>query len=230
MTTSSHSNLANHVIVRHLKRQDYAMMWHAMKKFTDARTNETPDEIWVLQHNAVFTQGQNGKAENILNPTTIPIVKSDRGGQVTYHAPGQLIIYTLLDVKRKKWNIRELISHLEQSVIQFLAAQNISAASKCKAPGIYVNEKKICSLGLRIRRGCSYHGLALNVDMDLRPFSDINPCGFPLLKMTQLADLSIPLNIQEVASQLLEYLTVNLGYNSRQILSEFSDGIETSNA
>jgi lipoyl(octanoyl) transferase len=223
------TNPANQIYVRHLPLQDYTATWQAMKKFTDARTDETPDELWIVQHPAVFTQGQNGKAEHILNPTTIPIVKSDRGGQVTYHAPGQLIIYTLLDVKRKKWNIRELISHLEQSVIQFLAAQNIQAAAKCKAPGIYVNEKKICSLGLRIRRGCSYHGLALNVDMDLQPFSDINPCGFPQLEMTQLADLSIPLNVQEAASQLLEYLTVNLGYNNRQILSEFSDGIKTSN-
>ncbi len=162
----------------------------------------TADEIWLLEHPPVFTQGQNGKPEHVLNPGVIPIVQSDRGGQITYHGPGQLVIYTLIDVKRKKLNVRQLVTLLEQSVIQLLAKYQIQAYAECKAPGIYVNEKKICSVGLRIRRGCSYHGLALNIDMNLEPFSRINPCGFADLHMVQFTDLAGPQNMQDIGHQL----------------------------
>jgi lipoyl(octanoyl) transferase len=213
--------LSNSVLIRSFSSpQDYHVCWQAMKDFTNQRTEETPDEIWLLQHHPVFTQGQNGKAEHVLNPGAIPIVQSDRGGQVTYHGPGQLIIYTLIDVKRKKLNVRELVTLLEQSVIQLLAKYEIEAAAQCKAPGVYVNKRKICSIGLRIRRGCSYHGLALNIDMDLGPFSRINPCGFEGLEMVQLKDLNTQLGIQHTGLELIEYLTSNLGYNSQHIKAE----------
>jgi lipoyl(octanoyl) transferase len=222
--------MTTHVIVRHLPELEYTQAWRAMKNFTNSRDDTTADEIWLLQHAPVYTQGQNGKAENILKPCSIPIVKSDRGGQVTYHAPGQLIVYTLIDVKRKKWNIRQLVSLLEESVLQWLASRAIPARARCDAPGVYVQEKKICSVGLRIRRGCSYHGLALNVEMDLQPFLNINPCGFAALEMTQVAALAGPQNIQTVAEELLEYLLTNLGYNSRLITSELSYGTESLHA
>jgi lipoyl(octanoyl) transferase len=219
--------MTTHVIVRRLPVLAYAQTWQAMKNFTNSRDADTSDEIWLLQHEPVYTQGQNGKCENILKTTKIPIVKSDRGGQVTYHGPGQLIVYTLLDVKRKKWNVRQLVSLLEESVVHWLASHAIVAAARCDAPGVYVQEKKICSVGLRIRRGCSYHGLALNVDMDLRPFLNINPCGFAALEMTQVADLAERQTIQTVSGELLEYLLTNLGYNSRLITAELSHGTES---
>ncbi len=215
------------VIVRQLPLQPYAQTWQAMKNFTDSRDADTPDEIWLLQHAPVYTQGQNGKSENILKITDIPIIKSDRGGQVTYHGPGQLMVYTLFDVKRKKWNVRQLVSRLETAVVQWLASHAIAAAARCDAPGVYVQEKKICSVGLRIRRGCSYHGLALNVDMDLRPFLNINPCGFKALAMTQVVDIMGPQSIRTVSLELLEYLLINLGYNSRLITAELSHGTES---
>jgi lipoyl(octanoyl) transferase len=221
--------MTTHVIVRELPELPYLKAWQDMKNFTDSRDETTPDEIWLLQHAPVYTQGQNGKPENILKSSAIPIVKSDRGGQVTYHGPGQLIVYTLIDVKRKKWNVRQLVSLLEESVIQWLASRSVSARARCDAPGIYVQEKKICSVGLRIRRGCSYHGLALNVDMDLQPFLNINPCGFEALEMTQVTDVlkNQPQKIHTVAAELLEYLITNLGYNTRLITPELSHGTES---
>jgi lipoyl(octanoyl) transferase len=212
---------ADSVVIRYFDgQQDYAACWQAMKNFTDTRRPDTLDEIWALEHSPIFTQGQNGKPEHILQAGDIPILQTDRGGQVTYHGPGQLTIYTLIDIKRKKLNVREFVTHLEQSVIQLLAAKKITALTKCKAPGVYVEEQKICSLGLRIRRGCSYHGLALNVDMDLSPFSRINPCGFNNLQMTQLSDLLPTPTLSQVRNQLIEYLAGNFGYTKRQIILE----------
>jgi lipoyl(octanoyl) transferase len=217
-------NIENTVIVRLLGQQDYLACWQAMKNFTDHRSAETADEIWLLEHPAVFTQGQSGKAEHILNPGTIPVIPIDRGGQVTYHGPGQLVAYTLVDIKRKKINIRELVTSLEQAVIALLADNDIPAAAKREAPGVYVGNKKICSIGLRIRRGCAYHGLALNVDMDLTPFTCINPCGFPQLQMTQLAEMKGPQAFTDIARALSKCLAIELGYTNRLIKTEPHDG------
>ena len=223
--------MINHsVIIRFMGSQPYLSCWQAMRDFTNQRNDDTLDEIWVVEHPPVFTQGQNGKAEHVLQPGTIPVIQTDRGGQITYHGPGQLVVYTLIDVKRKKLTIRELVTHLEQSVIQLLASFKIIATTDCKAPGVYVDHKKICSVGLRIRRGCSYHGLAFNVQMDLEPFSRINPCGYAALEMTQLADLLPRPAVNDTANiaplpdgcgsdvishQLIEYLALNLGYTDR---------------
>jgi lipoyl(octanoyl) transferase len=206
--------IANTVIIRWLGQQDYSTCWQAMQQFTQRRDEQTIDELWLLEHHPVFTQGQNGKPEHILDPGTIPIVQTDRGGQVTYHGPGQLMVYTLIDIQRKKLNVRELVTHLEQSVIDLLMSQGIQAFSQRKAPGVYVNEKKICSVGLRIRRGCAYHGIAFNVHMDLTPFTRINPCGFTSLKMTQLSALGSLKKTQETGHQLTNYLIKNLGYTT----------------
>lgn len=208
------------VIIRTLGKQDYATTWQAMKDFTNQRTEDTQDELWLVEHPPVFTQGQSGKPEHILSLSEIPIIPIDRGGQVTYHGPGQAVLYTLVDVKRKKLNIRQLVTILEQSVIQFLATQDITATAKCTAPGVYVDEKKICSIGLRIRRGCAYHGLAFNVDMDLSPFQQINPCGYPGLSMTQLSDFKGPQDFSSVCMQLAGYLEKNLGYTKHLIQAE----------
>ena len=205
---------ANAVTVRWLGSQDYQLCWQAMRDFTQSRDETTADEIWLLEHPPVFTQGQNGQPEHVINPGNIPIVKSDRGGQVTYHGPGQLMIYTLIDLKRKKFNVRELVSHLEQSVIDFLQSYNITAIAKQDAPGVYVDHKKICSIGLRIRKGCSYHGIAFNVSLDLEPFTRINPCGFAELKMTQFSELSGSRDTLETGRGLVKYLIKNLGYTS----------------
>jgi lipoyl(octanoyl) transferase len=204
----------NTLNVRYLGQQDYATCWQAMREFTDTRDEQTLDEIWLLEHAPVFTQGQNGKAENVLNAGTIPIIQTDRGGQVTYHGPGQLMLYLLVDLRRKHLNVRGLVTILEQSVIDLLAAYQINAAAKKEAPGVYVDSKKICSIGLRIRRGCSYHGIAFNVDMDLEPFNRINPCGFSGLQMTQFAELGGLASIEESGRQIVNYLMKTLGYTS----------------
>jgi lipoyl(octanoyl) transferase len=205
---------ANHLNLRWLGQQDYQACWQAMRQFTDARTAATDDEIWLLEHPPVFTQGQSGKPEHILNPGHIPIVQTDRGGQVTYHGPGQLMVYLLADLKRKSVNVRELVTLLEQSVIDLLASHGIHAQAKRDAPGVYVSGKKICSIGLRIRRGFSYHGIAFNISMNLEPFSRINPCGFSGLQMTQLAELGGPADVKTAGMQLMQYLTKNLGYTT----------------
>lgn len=202
----------NLVTIRWLGRQDYLSSWEAMQQFTNHRDEQTVDEIWLLEHDPVFTQGQNGKPEHVLDAGNIPIVATDRGGQVTYHGPGQLMVYMLIDLKRKKLNVRTLVSLLEQSVIDLLAAHQIQAVAKQDAPGVYVDGKKICSIGLRIRRGCSYHGIAFNINMSLAPFKQINPCGFADLKMTQLAELIGPCDVLETGEQLVTYLIKNLGY------------------
>lgn len=194
--------------------QDYLHCWQTMQQFTNTRNEETADEIWLLEHSPIFTQGQNGKPEHVLNPGEIPVIQTDRGGQVTYHGPGQLMVYTLIDLKRKKFNVRELVTLLEQTMVEFLAAHQITAIAKPDAPGVYVDGNKICSIGLRIRRGCSYHGIAFNVAMNLEPFTRINPCGFSQLKMTQFSDLGGLQNPLESGRKLINYLMKNLRYTT----------------
>jgi len=195
----------NTIIIRYLHQQDYLSCWQAMQTFTNERKEDTLDEIWLLEHPPVFTQGQNGKAEHVLDPGSIPIIQSDRGGQITYHGPGQLMVYTLIDLKRKKLTVRELVTRLEQSVSDFLAAHGIQGLAKRDAPGVYVKDEKICSIGLRVRRGCSYHGIAFNIEMDLAPFDQIHPCGFKYLKMTQLSAYLGHCDILETGRQLANY-------------------------
>jgi len=177
------------ILIRNLGLQPYDPISRAMHEFTDARDETTPDEIWLVEHHPVFTQGQAGKAEHVLAPGDIPVIQSDRGGQVTYHGPGQQVMYVLINLKRRKVGVRELVTLLENTVINTLATLGIDAQARADAPGVYVQGKKICSLGLRIRKGCSFHGLALNIDMDLAPFMRINPCGYAGMEMTQVSQL-----------------------------------------
>lgn len=190
--------------------QDYNDTWQDMRQFTDNRDVNTEDEIWVLEHLPVFTLGFNGKPEHILSDSTIPVVQCDRGGQVTYHGPGQLVAYLLLDLKRRKLGVKQLVFLMEQVVIQLLDEYRISAERRDNAPGVYVDNAKIAALGLRIRKGCSYHGLSLNVDMDLRPFSLINPCGYVDLKSTQLKDHVQNIEMVTVKQQLVSILQQQL--------------------
>jgi lipoyl(octanoyl) transferase len=179
--------LQDTILIRHLGLQPYEPVSLAMHDFTDTRDDTTPDEIWLVEHHPVFTQGQAGKAEHVLMPGDIPVIQSDRGGQVTYHGPGQQVMYVLLNLKRRKLGVRELVTLLEQTVVNTLAESNIEAYPRADAPGVYVGGKKICSLGLRIRKGCSFHGLALNIAMDLAPFQRINPCGYAGMEMAQMS-------------------------------------------
>ncbi len=195
------------IITRWLGKQEYQTCWDAMRSFTDQRDENTPDEIWLLEHPPIFTEGQASKPEHLLCPGDIPVIRADRGGQVTYHGPGQLIAYTLIDLQRKKLTIKTLVTLLENTVIQLLDEYNIKSNSRCKAPGVYVNEKKICSIGLRVRRWCSFHGLALNIAMDMEPFTRINPCGYKDLEMTQLSALGIHRNMEEIGLKLADLLT-----------------------
>jgi lipoyl(octanoyl) transferase len=214
----------NTVLLRWLKQQDYLSCWQAMQAFTNQRDAHTMDEMWLLEHDPVFTQGQNGKPEHLLNPGHIPVIQTDRGGQITYHGPGQLMVYTLIDIKRKHLNVREFVSILEDSIIQLLANYNIVAHAKREAPGVYVEEKKICSIGLRVRRGCVYHGIAFNISMDLEPFSRINPCGYKALQMTQFADLGGLTETVKSGQELINFLIKNLGYTTQKtILSDWLD-------
>ena len=197
-------------VVRRLGRVDYEPTWRAMQDFTARRTPGTPDELWIVEHPPVYTLGQAGKPEHILEDVGIPIVKIDRGGQVTYHGPGQVVIYLLLDLQRLKIKVRELVTAIEQAVIDFLAAQGVAAERREGAPGVYVGDAKIAALGLKIKNGCSYHGLSLNVDMDLSPFAAINPCGYAGLKVIQTKDLDIPLTAHEAGEQLSQHLLQQL--------------------
>ncbi|MGB5206575.1 MAG: lipoyl(octanoyl) transferase LipB [Azonexus sp.] len=196
--------------VRRLGRVEYEPTWRAMQEFTASRTPETPDELWIVEHPPVFTLGQAGKPEHVLEDVGIPIVKIDRGGQVTYHGPGQVVIYLLLDLARLKIKVRELVTAIEQGVIDFLAAHGVQAERRAGAPGVYVGEAKIAALGLKIKNSCSYHGLSLNVDMDLSPFAAINPCGYAGLKVTQTKNLNIPLSAHEAGERLSQHLLQQL--------------------
>ncbi len=199
--------------IRFLGIVDYEPTWRAMQQFTAQRTAVTRDEIWLLQHQPTYTQGQAGKPEHLLNAHNIPVVQIDRGGQITYHGPGQIVAYLLLDLRRWKINVRQLVRLMEQAVIDVLAAYAIVASGRTDAPGVYVNDAKIASLGLKIKNSCSYHGLALNVDMDLTPFSFINPCGYAGLRVTQIKDLGAsvtPAQIEQLlARQLLALLAAH---------------------
>ncbi len=212
--------MQHQLVVKRLGRQDYEPVWKAMHEFTDQRTDDTPDEVWLVEHNPVFTQGQAGKAEHLINTGDIPVVQSDRGGQVTYHGPGQLVAYFLINLRRKKLGVRDLVTHIENLVINTLKAYNIDSAARPDAPGVYVDGKKICSLGLRIRKGCSFHGLALNVNMDLGPFLRINPCGYEGMEMVQVSQVGGPEDIESVEKQLIQELVTLLDYEQVEFSTE----------
>ena len=178
-------------LIRELGRVEYEPTWRAMQAFTAQRTADTPDELWLLEHPPVFTQGQAGKPEHLIAATDIPVVPIDRGGQITYHGPGQVVVYVLVDLRRRGYGIRELVTRMEQAVIDLLAAHGVNAARQPGAPGVYVDGAKIAALGLRVKHGCTYHGLALNVDMDLSPFAAINPCGYAGMAVTQCRDRGV---------------------------------------
>lgn len=198
--------------IRSLGRREYEPLWREMQDFTNTRNQATPDELWFAEHPPVFTLGLNASREHLLAPGNIPVVQIDRGGQVTYHGPGQLMIYPLIDLKRKDMGVRDLVSALEQSVVDLAGQYGIDAASRKDAPGVYVKGKKLASVGLRIRRNASYHGMALNVDMDLEPFSRINPCGFSNLEATDFTSLGITKDLQEVEQDLQAHLLEQLGF------------------
>lgn len=201
--------------VRYLGCQSYLEAFEKMQTFTNERTADTPDELWVLEHEPVFTQGQAGKAEHLLGTGEIPVVQVDRGGQVTYHGPGQLVVYLLLDLKRNKLGVRDLVTLMEESVVSLLADYRVTAAAKPDAPGVYVDGDKICSLGLRVRKSRSFHGLALNIDMDLEPFLRINPCGYAGLQMTQLSNFApSATKVEKIGAELVQYLANAIGYTT----------------
>ena len=194
------------VVVRWLGRVPYEPTWRAMQQFTEQRDADTPDELWLLEHEPVFTLGMNADPSHVLAPADIPVVRIDRGGQVTYHGPGQLVVYPLIDVRRARLGVRDLVTALERAVIELAARYGIAAACRAAAPGVYVDDRKLASVGLRIRRGGSYHGLALNVNMDLEPFARINPCGYAGLAMTQLAALGGPDDVLRAGRELTPLL------------------------
>ncbi|MHA6204805.1 lipoyl(octanoyl) transferase LipB [Dyella soli] len=200
--------------VRRLGRQPYAATWEAMSQFTNNRGPDTPDELWLLEHDPVFTQGQAGKAEHLLAPGDIPVVQVDRGGQVTYHGPGQIVGYPLIDLRRAGVSVRELVNKIEQSLIDTLAHWNIGAERLEGAPGVYVAGAKVAALGLRVRRGCSFHGLAFNVNMDLEPYHRINPCGYKGLAVTQVLDLGGPSRLSDVEDALVEEFCRQFGFDA----------------
>jgi len=202
------------LVLRSLGQVPYDSTWQRMQEFTNLRDDQTPDEIWLLEHAPVFTQGQAGKAEHVLNAGDIPVVQADRGGQVTYHGPGQLVVYLLLNLRRKSLGVRDLVDLMEQSVVELLAEYGVQAYPKPDAPGVYVGDAKICSLGLRVRRGCSFHGLALNLDMDMEPFLRINPCGYAGMAMTQLASLVPGLDSAAAVSRMGDILINKIGYTT----------------
>lgn len=198
-------------VIRHLGHTKFETTWRAMQDFTTNRHAKTPDEIWLTEHSPVYTLGLNRKDVRMPTRDDIPVVNTDRGGKITYHGPGQSIIYVLIDLKRKGITVRQLVSAMENSVVALLKEANIDAAAKTDAPGVYVQEKKIASVGLRLKKECCYHGLSLNVDMDLSPFSAIDPCGYQGLEVTQLKALGVDLTQTEAATKLLKYLTKELG-------------------
>ena len=195
------------VVVRSLGQVEYEPTWRAMQDFTAQRSPDTADEIWLLQHPPVYTQGQAGKAEHLIAATDIPVVPIDRGGQITYHGPGQIVAYVLVDLRRRGYGIRELVTRLEQAVIEVLAGVGVTATRQTGAPGVYVEGAKIAALGLRVKHGCTYHGLALNVDMDLRPFAAINPCGYAGMRVTQCRDLGVSESLLSLEQSLTRALS-----------------------
>jgi lipoyl(octanoyl) transferase len=201
--------------VRRLGRQPYESTWKAMSAFTDARGADTPDELWLLEHDRIFTLGQAGKMEHVLAPGDIPVLPVDRGGQVTYHGPGQIVAYPMIDLRRAKLGVRELVHKIEQAIIDTLDHWNIGAERRDGAPGVYVGEAKIAALGLRVRRGCSFHGLAFNVNMDLEPYHRINPCGYQGLAVTQVLDLGGPSRLTDVEDVLVEQFCRQFGFDAR---------------
>lgn len=213
-------------IFRQFGLREYLPVWKAMQDFTAHRNESTLDEFWFVEHLPVFTQGQAGKAEHLLTPGNIPVVQVDRGGQVTYHGPGQQVVYFLVDLKRKKMGVRQLVTAIENSVVDLLSHYQISAKPKKNAPGVYVDEKKICSLGLKIKRGCSFHGLALNVAMDKEPFSRINPCGFSGLEITQISELGGPDNLSDIELDLQRSIMLNLKYHGYKTIESQLDLLE----
>ncbi len=196
--------------IRNLGLQDYDITWQAMQRFTHERTTDTNDELWIVEHPSIYTLGLNGKREHLLTIGNIPVINYDRGGQVTYHGPGQIIIYVLLDIKRLNLGIHQLVKILEQSMISVLAQHDISGLSRIDAPGVYVNDQKIGSIGLRIKKNCSYHGLSLNNNMDLRPFDHINTCGYSGLEVTQLSDLGVTVSSKKLADSVTQAITAAL--------------------
>jgi lipoyl(octanoyl) transferase len=212
----------NTVIVRQLGLQNYEPIWQKMQDFTDTRDDNSPDEIWFVEHEPVFTQGQAGKAEHVLAPGDIPVIQVDRGGQVTYHGPGQQMMYVLFNLRRLKIGVRELVTWLEECIVDMLKEYDINAYAKPDAPGVYVNDSKIASLGLRVRRGCSFHGLALNVNMDMSPFMRINPCGYAGMNMVQTSELNGPSQLDEVAQGLVKHMLKRL--NAEHV--EHKEGFE----
>lgn len=215
MSDSDNSGSNRQLIVRQLGLTNYEPIWRAMQSFTDSRQHDTPDELWLLSHQPVFTQGQAGKSEHVLAPGDIPVIQIDRGGQVTYHGPGQLVVYLLIDVRRAGIGVRKLVSIIEQAIVDTLAGVKIFALPRPGAPGVYVGDTKIASLGLRIRRGSSYHGMSLNVAMELEPFSRINPCGYQGLQVTQVIDHTPGVDaeslMESMEKQLLQNLILQLG-------------------
>ena len=207
------------IVIRNLGRTDYEPVWRAMQSFTDARGEHTPDEIWFTEHEPVFTLGLNASREHLLAPGDIPVIQIDRGGQVTYHGPGQLMIYPLLDLRRANIGVRPLVTALEQSVVDLVAEAGVEAASRCDAPGVYVDGVKIASVGLRIRRGASFHGMALNVDVDLEPFSRINPCGFSDLQVTDLARLDVGRDVDDIRQRLLPHFLRHTGLDGQRVVT-----------
>lgn len=207
------------ILIRNLGLQPYAPVSQEMHDFTDRRDDDTPDEIWLVEHPPVFTQGQAGKAEHVLAAGDIPVIQSDRGGQVTYHGPGQQVMYVLINLKRRKIGVRELVTLLENAVINTLAQLDIVANARPDAPGVYVDGKKICSLGLRIRKGCSFHGLALNIDMDLAPFMRINPCGYAGMEMTQVSKLVENASMDKIRTILIQHFLALLNNPPHQYMS-----------
>ena len=205
------------LFIRQLGEQDYELTWKAMKKFCINRTNNTADEVWFVEHPAVFTQGVSGKPEHILDATEIPIVQSDRGGQVTYHGPGQLVMYVLFDLRRLGISVRALVDVLENVTIAGLKKYGLTAIARKGAPGVYIGGKKIASLGLRVKKGCSYHGLSININMDLTPFSFINPCGYEGLEVTQLSEHEVKCHTSDFAAVLLHELKRQLSYSRLEL-------------
>ncbi|ARU32412.1 octanoyltransferase [Sulfuriferula sp. AH1] len=202
--------MSGNILLRQLGRVEYVPTWHAMQEFTARRTANSADEIWLLEHPPVYTLGQAGKPEHLLRATDIPLVHIDRGGQITYHGPGQIVAYLLIDLKRRGYGVRELVTRMEQTIIDLLATHNISAQRLTNAPGVYVDNAKIAALGLRIKHGCSYHGLALNVDMDLQPFRNINPCGYQGMTVTQTRDMGVTAPMPQLTLSLSQHLIQHL--------------------